>query len=205
MSYQKSHIKVLDLLQGYDLVFDQYDKYRSWLDSFYKLDFSRFVSRNLDVFDIVDLWAWDWRLWQFLNKLNYNKYLACDISQKMIDKHPGNIKKLVFDLDTKFPIESDQFDLASAFFVLEHLADLDNFFEETYRILREWGVLIIWYFIQRREFVWKTKWESFKIKLYKYKIEEIKKKAEHNFFEVFLNPVYEKWMLSWYIIVCEKK
>lgn len=203
MSYKKSYVKVLDSLMWYDLVSDQYNKYRNLLNSFHKLDFNRFVDRNKKL-DIVDLWSWDWRLWSFLSKLEYWKYFACDISPKMLGKHPKVTSKLNFDLNEKFPLESDSFDLAFSFFVLEHLNDLNNFFFETYRILRSWWSMIIWYFLQRREFVWKVKSDSFKIKLYKYKIDEIKKIAENNFFKVLLNPVYDKGILSWYIIVCEK-
>jgi ubiquinone/menaquinone biosynthesis C-methylase UbiE len=40
------------------------------------------------------------------------------------------------DLDSKLPFQSDFFDLAVSFFVIEHLSDLENFFMETYRILK---------------------------------------------------------------------
>lgn len=203
MSYKKSYVKVLDSLTWYDLVSDQYNKYRNLLNSFYNLDFNRFVDRNKKL-DIIDLWSWDGRLWSFLSKLEYWKYFACDISSKMLEKHPKVTSKLIFDLNEKFPLESDLFDLAVSFFVLEHLDNLNNFFFETYRILRSWWSIVIWYFLQRREFVWKLKSDSFKIKLYKYKVDEIKKVAENNFFKVLLNPVYDKGILSWYIIVCEK-
>ncbi len=204
MWYNKVHVKVLDPQQGYDLAVDEYKKYWSWLDNFYRIDFNSFLDRSYDKINIIDLWWWDGRLWQHLSKLNYNKYIACDISPKILKKYPGKVEKVVCDLDIKFPFESDFFDLAVSFFVIEHLSDLENFFMENYRILKQWWKLVLWYFLQNREFLWKLDWWSFKIKMYKHKIDEIKTIAENCFFDLYLTPVYEKSMLSWYIIVCEK-
>jgi hypothetical protein len=55
MGYEKSHVKIIDSLQGYNLVADKYSKYRSWLDSFYKIDFTRFIKRNSEKINIIDL------------------------------------------------------------------------------------------------------------------------------------------------------
>lgn len=205
MWYNKAHVKVLDPKQGYDLVVNEYKKYWSWLDDFYRIDFNSFLDRNKEKINIVDLWWWDGRLYQKLNKLNYEKYIACDISEKILKKYPGKIERVVCDLDSKFPFESDFFDLAVSFFVIEYLSDLDNFFLETYRVLKQWWKLIIWYFLQNREFLWKLNWESLKIKMYKHRIDDIKNIAENCFFNVSLIPIYEKTILSWYIVVCEKK
>ena len=204
MWYNKTHVKVLNPKEGYDLVIAEYKKYRSWLDDFYKIDFNSFVERFHDKINIIDLWWWDGRLYQKLSKLKYNKYIACDISSKILKKYPGKVEKVVCDLDSKLPFESDFFDIAVSFFVIEHLSDLENFFWETYRILKLWWKLVVWYFLQNREFLWKLDWWSFKIKMYKHRIDEIKTIAENCFFEVILKPIYEKTNLSWYIVVCEK-
>lgn len=205
MWYDKVHVKVLDPREGYDLAVDEYKKYWIWLDDFYRIDFNSFIKRASDKINIIDLWWWDGRLYQKLSKLNYNKYIACDISAKILKKYPGKVEKVVCDLDSKLPFESDFFDLAVSFFVIEHLSDLENFFMETYRILKIWWKLVVWYFLQNREFLRKLNWGSFKIKMYKHRIDEIKRIAENCFFDVSLSPVYEKSILSWYIVVCEKK
>jgi len=205
MWYDKAHVKVLDPKEGYDLVVDEYKKYWSWLDGFYRLDFNSFLDRSDKKINIIDLWGGDGRLYQKLYKLNYEKYIACDISQKFLKRYPGKVEKVVCDLNLKIPFVSDSFDLAVSFFVIEHLANLEIFLSESYRILKVWWKLIIWYFFQRREFLWKIRWINFKIKMYKYKIDSIKMIAESNFFNVILNPVYEKNEIVGYIIVCEKK
>jgi len=41
----------------------------------------------------------------------------------------------VVDLEQTFPVEDSSFDLAFCFFTLEHIKNIENFFEETYRIL----------------------------------------------------------------------
>jgi len=205
MWYDKNHVKVLDPKAGYDLVVDEYKKYWSWLDNFYRIDFNSFLERASDKINIIDLWWWDGRLYQKLSKLKYNKYIACDISEKILKKYPGKVEKVVCDLDSKLPFQSDFFDLAVSFFVIEHLSDLENFFMETYRILKPGWKLVLWYFLQNREFLWKLNSGSFKIKMYKHRIEEIKTIAEGCFFDISLSPVYEKSTLSWYIVVCEKK
>lgn len=205
MGYDKAHVKVLDPKEGYDLVVQEYKKYRTWLDDFYRLDFNSFLDRSDRKINIIDLWGGDGRLYQKLHTLNYENYIACDISQKFLKRYPGKVEKIVCDLDSKFPFDSNFFDLAVSFFVIEHISDLENFLSESYRILKVWWKLVLWYFLQNREFVWKFDWKSFKIKMYKHRIDEIKAIAENCFFDVSLSPVYEKSILSWYIIVCEKK
>lgn len=204
MWYDKTHVKVFDPKQWYDLVDNEYKKYWSWLDSFCKIEFGRFLNRNDCDINILDLWAGDGRLRKYLSKLKYDKYFVCDISEKLLSKHPGKVQKFVFNLEDKFPFESDTFDLATSFFVIEHLYSLENFLNETYRVLKIWWKLIIWYFLQRREFLRKLDWVKFKIKMYKHKIDDIKNIAQDCFFDVVTVPVFEKSELIGYIIVCEK-
>jgi hypothetical protein len=78
---------------------------------------------------------------------------------------------------------------------LEHLTDLDHFFLELYRILKPWWVALIWYFLQRREFVRKVKDDQFKIQLFNYRIQDIQKSAEQAFFKVKLHDILEKGYL----------
>lgn len=47
------------------------------------------------------------------------------------------MQKVVCDLEQDLPFENDSFDVATSFFVLEHISDLDKLFSEVYRILKD--------------------------------------------------------------------
>lgn len=205
MWYNSKHTKILDSQEWYDLIADEYGKYHKHLDSFYSLDLNRFLP-NEENLKIVDLWAGDWRLYKTYEWVKVSEYFACDISRELLKNHPKNINTNIhiLDLDDKFDLPEDYFDFATAFFVLEHLQDLDNFFNETYKILKQWWRLVIGHFLQRREFEWKKNNETFKIRQYKHRLENIKECAENNFFDFHYFECREKWNLLWYVIVCEK-
>jgi ubiquinone/menaquinone biosynthesis C-methylase UbiE len=42
----------------------------------------------------------------------------------------------VCNLENILPFEENSFDMAMSFFVLEHIGDLNSFFDEVYRILK---------------------------------------------------------------------
>ena len=211
MWYNSKHTQILDSEVWYDMVFDQYKNYHKHLDSFYDLDMQRFLPRDTKWLNIIDLWAWDGRMYKHFQNIDINTYVACDIASKLLSQHPkqnDNIQIKVCDLESNLPFEDKQFDLATSFFVLEHISNLDNLFAEIYRILSPWGKLLIWHFLQRREFEWSVwKWkknQKFKIKQYRHKLEEIKENAEYNFFDFEYQEVVNKWVLLWYIIICQK-
>lgn len=211
MSYNSKHVEIMDPKTWYDLIADQYWKYHSHLDSFCDLEIQRYLPRDTDWIDIIDLWAGDGRVLKYFEWINYRKYVACDISEKLLKKHPTNwlkIEKVVCDLESKLPFEDDSFDVATSFFVIEHIEDLKWLFWEVYRILKEEWRRIIWYFLQRKEFEWEAwKWKEhkkFKIQQYRYRLEEIQEAAEYNFFKFNYQEVVENWILIGYIIVCEK-
>lgn len=211
MSYNSKHVEILDPKTWYNLIADQYWDYHKHLDSFCNLEIQRYLPRNCHNIDIIDLWAGDWRVLKYFNGINYRKYVACDISEKLLKKHPTNwlkIEKVVCDLESKLPFEDDSFDVATSFFVIEHIEDLKWLFWEVYRILKEEWRRIIWYFLQRKEFEWEAwKWKEhkkFKIQQYRYRLEEIQEAAEYNFFKFNYQEVVENWILIGYIIVCEK-
>ena len=211
MSYNSKHIEILDPHTGYNLIADQYKSYHHHLDSFCNLEIQRYLPRNCDNNDVIDLWAGDWRVFKYFENVKYRKYVACDISEKLLEKHPTNwlkVEKVVCDLETTLPFEDDSFDVATSFFVIEHISDLKWLFGEVYRILKEEWRWIIWYFLQRREFEWEA-WQrkehkKFKIQQYRYRLEEIQEAAEYNFFKFNYQDVVENWVLIGYIIVLEK-
>ena len=143
--------------------------------------------------------------------MNYRKYVACDISEKLLSRHPEKwmkVEKIVCDLETTLPFDDDSFDVATSFFVIEHISDLKWLFGEVYRILKEEWRRIIWYFLQRREFEWEAgqgkEHKKFKIQQYRYRLEEIQEAAEYNFFKFNYQDVVENWVLIGYIIILDK-
>ncbi|HRX63938.1 MAG TPA: class I SAM-dependent methyltransferase [Candidatus Absconditabacterales bacterium] len=211
MSYKQKHTEILDSETGYNLVEDQYKNYHKHLDSFYDLDIQRFLPRNVENLDIIDLGAGDGRLFKYFENINFRKYVACDIAEKLLNHHPQKgikVKRVVCDLETTLPFENEDFDIAMSFFVLEHIQSLEGLFEEVYRILKEGGRWIVGHFLQRREFEWNVgkgaNHRKFKIQQYHYKLEDIKKIAEYNFFKFNYQEVMEDGTLIGYLIVCEK-
>ncbi len=217
MWYNSKHTWILSSEEGYDKVFDQYKDYHKHLDSFYDLDIERFLPRDTQNLDIIDLWAGDGRMYKHFDKININSYTSCDISSKLLALHPTNNKNIkntkivVCDLETTLPFDDESFDMVTSFFVLEHLNDLNFLFWEIHRILKPGGKVIIWHFLQRREFEWSVwTWdlnERFKIKQYRYRLDDIKESAEYNFFNFDYQEIKDKWnkgTMLWYLIICEK-
>ncbi len=211
MSYNSKHVEVLDPKTWYNLIANQYWDYHKHLDSFCDFEVAKYLPRDCHNIDIIDLWAGDWRVFKYFDGINYRKYVACDISDKILEKHPINwlkVEKVVCDLESKLPFDNDSFDVATSFFVIEHIEDLKWLFWEVYRILKEEWRRIIWYFLQRKEFereAWKWKeHKKFKIQQYRYRLEEIQEAAEYNFFKFNYQEVVENWVLVWYIVVLDK-
>ncbi|HKL44061.1 MAG TPA: class I SAM-dependent methyltransferase [Candidatus Absconditabacterales bacterium] len=211
MSYKQKHTEILDSETGYNLVATQYKNYHKHLDSFYDLDIQRFLPRDNQDLDIIDLGAGDGRLFKYFENVPFRKYTACDIAPELLAHHPERgikIEKVVCDLETTLPFDEDSFDIAMSFFVLEHISDLQSMFEETYRILKNGGKFIIGHFLQRREFEWSIgkgdKHKKFKIKQYHYRLEEIQEAAEYSFFKFEYQEIVEEGVLIGYLIICDK-
>ena len=127
-----------------------------------------------------------------LNSLPHSEITACDISEKMLEKYPKDAKKKVVNLEESFPFEDNSFDLAFCFFTLEHIENIENFFNETYRILSSDGQIFIGHFFQRREFERTANQMKFKIQQYKRSTEDIEKIMKECFFNVDIVPMNDK-------------
>ena len=127
-----------------------------------------------------------------LNKIPHSEIIACDISEKMLEKYPKEAKKKIVNLEEKFPFEDNSFDLAFCFFTLEHIENIQNFFGETYRILSNDGQIFVGHFFQRREFERTANQMKFKIQQYKRSTEDIEKVMEESFFDVDIVPMSDK-------------
>ena len=184
-------MEIVNPKEWYDQVANQYKYSHKHLDSFYNVDFLRFLPRK-ETFDIIDLGAGDGRMFKEINKIPHNKYIATDISKEMLSKHPRGPKHLVTDLEKDFPLEDEEFDLAFCFFTLEHIENLQHFLEECYRILKREWTLFIGHFFQRKLFKRTANNHYFKIKQYKRTTQEIEEQGEKSFFQVEIFPLYDK-------------
>ncbi|MBQ9554333.1 class I SAM-dependent methyltransferase [bacterium] len=85
---------------------------------------------------------------------------------------------MVCDLEKNWPFEDESFDFLSAFFLLEHIENIEHFFSEANRILKENGQLLIGHFLQRRLFTWTINGERFKIEQFPHTIEDLENQAK---------------------------
>ena len=207
MAYDSKHTEILPPEMGYNKTKDEYRKYRPHLNSFYSLDFNRFVPRERSDYRVLDLWAGDWRMYEQLKKINPDGYVACDCAKELLSKHPWRVKKVVCDLEKNWPFEDESFDLLSAFFLLEHIEDIEHFFLESNRILKPKGQLLIGHFLQRRLFMWSINWERFKIQQFPHTIENLEQEAKNAWFTTWILPlrdVCDNKVITWHLLVCEK-
>jgi ubiquinone/menaquinone biosynthesis C-methylase UbiE len=203
MWYDSKHVEIRSPKEWYNAVADQYNQSHEHLNSFYRVEFLRFLPRWKN-FRIIDLWAWDGRMFWVLNSIPHTEITACDISEKMLKKYPKWAKKQVIDLEQTFPFEDNSFDLAFCFFTLEHIQNIENFFNETYRILSDDGQIFIGHFFQRREFEWTANQKKFKIQQYKRSTEDIEQVMKESFFNVDIVPMCDKWVHTGDLIIWKK-
>lgn len=206
MWYDSKHIEIKNSKEWYNFIADEYGKHHNHLDSFDKWFFLSILPRNLNNINIIDLGAGDWRMRKFFKDKPIKKYTACDISEKLLKKHPktDKIDKIVCDLEERLPLEDNSYELAFSFFVLEHIENIEWLCGEVYRILKPGGQRIIGHFLQRREFIWKKEKETFKIELYNHRIQDIEKIANDNFFSIDIFPIIEKWTTIGYVLSLKK-
>ena len=203
MWYDSKHVEILLPKEWYNTVANQYKQSHEHLNSFYHVEFIRFLPR-WKIFRIIDLWAWDGRMFAVLNSIPHSEITACDISEKMLENYPKSAKKQMANLEEKFPFNDNSFDLAFCFFTLEHINNIKNFFDETYRILSNDGQVFIWHFFQRREFERSVNQKKFKIQQYKRSSEDIVQTMKESFFDADIIPMNDKWIHTWDLIIWKK-
>jgi len=197
MAYDKVKIEILDSKTWYDKIASIYHKFHSKLDSRDRFLWQRYLPRNLSWKKVIDLWAWDCRLYKFFKNAQV-EYTACDISENMLKRCPNRVEKIICDLNLKNWGLSQQYDIALVFFVLLHIVDLENFFENLYSILNPWWRAIVLHHIERRSFVYKIDWKEFKIQSFAHNIKDIEKIAQQSWFEVYIDKIDTG---SWVIVL----
>lgn len=204
MSYNQKHTEMLSPEEWYNRIATEYGQYHEHLDWFYQdIDIARFVPKDPRAV-FLDLGAGDGRIFNQLKSIPYSRYIACDVSQKLLALHPNSAEKVLCNLEEPFPFQDEEIDVITSFFVLEHINTIEQFFSEMQRILKPWGRAIIGHFIQRREFLREKDKDKFKIQQNNWRIEDLETYAEQNFFHFHKVEVIEKRVLLGWIIILDK-
>jgi ubiquinone/menaquinone biosynthesis C-methylase UbiE len=132
--------------EGYDLYSPYYKKDHDYLDSFDWGPARRLLTPLLKPERrILDIGAGDGRIGMRLAK-DYPGYFACDISRnmlKILTSKPQLQGKSIQCEATMLPFKENSFDILLAFFLIVHIDKLDHFFQESFRILKPGGHLLL--------------------------------------------------------------
>ena len=134
-------VKVFDSPKGYDLAADEYDRRKTYLDSFEK---NKLLPLLTDIAGkkILDVGAGTGRLAMELERAGA-QVTALDVSPRMLAKIKNkNIEKVVGDAES-LPFGDGTFDVVVAAFLIVHLKDPTKFFDEAYRVLKSGGILLV--------------------------------------------------------------
>lgn len=206
MSYRKYSIPVLDPLEWYERTASGYRQYRDHLTSFDHNIYTRFLPRDISHCDILDVGAGDGRVYEYFKNRHFRSYTVMDISPAMLEQlRASNVHKVVADMNETRPLTDSAYDISLCFFVLEYVTDLQDFFAECYRVLRQEGMLIFSYFYQRREFVFGHADEQYKIEQSVHTYDHIREALEYNFFTIEELPLRDKGRVVGYIYSCSKR
>lgn len=142
--------KVYKSAQGYDLYADSYEKDYEYLNSFENDVLYKFLG-NLKDKEVLDVGCGTGRLIKFMSERGA-QVSGTDVSEGMLEIARKNFPDLSFVKAEaeNLPYEDNSFDLVVAAFVIVHLKNLDKFFEEVYRVLKDGGVFILSNINQRK-------------------------------------------------------
>jgi len=205
MSYE-IRTAIVNPEEGYNNLAKTYHQYHKHLNSFENGMFLRFLPRDLEWMSVLDIGAGDGRMYSFFEKKKLGKFVACDIAQDLLAQHPVGIEieKIVCNLEDKLHWKDEVFDIVTSFFVIEYIENLQQLFEETYRVLKPGGRFIIGHFLQRRAFVFKVKDQKFKIDRHNWRKDDIEELVKNNMFQMHAQEIMENGTLLGYVFVCVK-
>lgn len=205
VSYKKYTIPQLNSREWFDKASEFYRQYWTHLNSVDNNRFLRYLPRSLKGLSILDIGAGDGRVFEHFKNSEFQRYIALDISQKMLDHfRSSQIEKICTDCSEHIPLESESMDLALGFFFFEYINTLHDFFDEMQRILKPWGTFVATYFYQRNAFVRGHGDEAFKIAREGHTYDDIKKAAEYAFFHIEETPILDQGRTVGYIYVFTK-
>ena len=203
-SYDKKQTEILDVETWYNKFAHEYKKHHKFLAEFDRNLWQRFMPRNLEWKTIVDLGCGDGRISSFFAWKNIKEYVWVDISENMLKNTKSYVKKIKHNLNEKFPIQNEYADVIISLFTLLHIDNIQNFLEETYRILKGDGVFIIFHHTERRNYKYSEWKNTYKIHTYTWNYREVEKLLDYNFFKFDIYEIKEDWILNWKYYVCRK-
>ncbi len=136
--------------EGYDLYAKYYEKDYGYLNSFEKDVIFIFLG-DLKKKKVLDIGCGTGRLIRFMSDRGA-EVSACDISDGMLNivrKKFPKIETVNAEME-ELPFKDGIFDIAMASFVIVHLKDLNEAFEEVYRVLKDGGCFVLTNINQRK-------------------------------------------------------
>ncbi len=203
MAYQ-SKVQILSPENGYNKAFKEYKKLHKYIKDFDKNLWQRFIPKDLEWFNILDLWWWDGRTSNFFQWKWVAEYQIIDISENMMSGCKNWIKTTKHNLNYGIPVEDNYSDITLCFFTLLYIADPNALFQEVYRTMAENGIFLLFHHIERKAYEYKIWKERFKIENYVYNYKQIEKNLEYNFFKFKVLEIIDKWNLIWKLYACTK-
>jgi ubiquinone/menaquinone biosynthesis C-methylase UbiE len=199
-------IRVLPSAEGYDLAAKYYDEKEKYLNSFEQ---GRLLPLLGDVAEkkILDVGAGTGRMSASLAK-HGAKVTALDVSPKMLERIKLKVKKnivtVVGDAEN-LPFAKESFDIVIAAFLIVHLKNPRQFFDEAYRVLKDGGIFVVTNINQKNPPLVKTKTERVIIESFYHRPEKIRELLEELAFgveqEIFVKE-NGQWVNQ---ILCAKK
>lgn len=204
MSYRKKQIKVIEPKVAYNRIYKKYKDHHKFFESIDRNLRQRFVPKDLKNACIVDLWCADARISNFFLDKWIDKYIWIDISENILSRTKSYVTKTLSDLNEPFPLEDDSADLIICLFTLSYIDNIDLFFSEISRVLKETWVFILFHNIERRSYIYEHKGEAFKIATNKRHFKQIEKLLEYNFLKYNIYDIQENNTILWKYFICKK-
>ncbi|MBI5221735.1 MAG: class I SAM-dependent methyltransferase [Candidatus Magasanikbacteria bacterium] len=200
-----SKIKILKSASGYDLAAPGYDKKEKYLNSFEQNKFLLLLG-DLQNKKVLDVGAGTGRLSLLLAKAGA-EVTALDLSVEMLKILKNKNKKIATVIGDagNLPFENNSFDIVAAAFLIVHLKDPITFFDETYRVLKDGGILAVSNINQKEAPEVETKQGKIKIESYYHRQNKIVEDLESLAFQIEKNVLlYEKDIWINQIIIAKK-
>lgn len=182
--FMKQKIKILSSAKGYDLAANDYDKKEKYLNGF---ENGQLVPLFGEVkgLKILDAGSGTGRLAVELARLGA-EVAALDLSEEMLKilrKKNSKIKTVIGDVEN-MPFAEGTFDMVVSAFVIVHLKDATEFFDEVYRVLKDGGKFLVTNINQKEPPEVETPEGPIKIESYYHRPDKIKEILESLAFSV---------------------
>ena len=186
MSYKGKKVnRVCGVEEGYDIYAEQYNADVGYLNSFEKEVLITMLG-DLRGLKVLDLGCGTGRLVHHLRNLGA-EVVGVDVSEKMLEI----LKKRYMDVEVvcadvcHLPFEEDNFDVVIGSFLIVHIKDLVECFDEVYRVLKPSGHFYVTNINQRRAPKLKlTGGGEIIIESYYHRPEDVLASLEKSFFKI---------------------